>query len=167
MDDHETAPNKQPSLGQRTSCVVQRIVAAHHDLLWARLPFLVPMAAKLAKNRCGDKGSYLEIVSLVVELKTLVLDHLEREEKTLSLACENGDANLLAESVDALHREHVAIRALLDRVRAAAIRPLVSGCATERALHHDLERIDQHVRTHIIIEEEILARAIRLNDATP
>ena len=130
-------------------------IADDHDSIWARLPFLGPMAVKLAQecrtgqDRCG------ELAALVIQLRSLLLDHLEHEEHTLAGLV--SEVELAWADLAALHEEHVAIGELLARIRAALDRIPGDLCATERALRSELCRLDEHVRGQVVIEERILA----------
>lgn len=130
-------------------------IADDHDCIWARLPFLGPMAVKLAAECRTDQDRCGELCALVLELRALLLDHLEREEHTLAGLA--SDVDLACADLASLHEEHLAVGELLGRIRAALDRLPGGPCSTERALRRELARLDGHVRTQVIIEERILS----------
>ena len=140
-------------------------IADDHDCIWARLPFLGPMAVKLAEecrtgqDRCG------ELAALVIQLRSLLLDHLDHEEHTLAGLAP--DVGLARAELACLHEEHVAIAALLGRIRAALDRIPGDLCPTEQALRSELGRLDGHVRDQVAIEERILAGHLAASGREP
>lgn len=139
---------------------LQRTFSEGHDYIWASLPFLVPMAAKLSKECCGPGSAACACLGeIVAELRGLLLDHLAREERTLEAISWNPDAGFIRACVAEMHAEHVMVQELLERVRAAAglgREPRDGACPTERALLRALAALDQHVREQIWIEDEVL-----------
>lgn len=128
-----------------------------HDPIWARLPFLVSMAAKVARGRGGGPGETDLLTCLLVELRSLLLDHLEREEHLIVGFADDHDGERVGDGVRALHEEHLAIGELLDRVRLWLAGAGDAGSETERALHAELARLERHVRVQVLVEERILA----------
>lgn len=129
-----------------------------HDYIWARLPFLAPMAARLARTCPGAGERCTELAGLVGDLHRLVLDHLAVEERILSGISDAREPDLVLDRVAGLHREHLAIQALLESVEHAADLPRTPRpCGAMDAFAGELRRIGDHVRSQIQIEEEILA----------
>ena len=136
------------------------IAATHHDYVWARLPYLVPMAAKIARECRQGRDGCAELAGLVVDLRSLLLDHLDREERVLATLAREADSSFVTERITALHVEHLEIGDLLERIRPLTLLDPPEGagaCATERALHRELALLDDHVRCQILLEERVLA----------
>jgi len=132
--------------------VVDQLVAHHHDYVWARLPLVVPMAITAARRR-GDRTSH-ELACLVVELRPLLLDHLDREERLVV------DHETAATTALGMHSEHVAVTAMLDHIRdvtGPTFHPRNGADPTERALYVELARLDHHVQAQITLEEHVMA----------
>jgi len=130
-------------------------VMNHHDYVWARLPFVVPMAITVARRR-GD-GAAHELERLVRVLQPLLLDHLDREE---ALLVDRSTASVTARIREGMHADHLAVSTVIDQIRAAAgreYRPREGAESTERALYRELAQLDVHVRTQIAIEEHLMA----------
>ncbi len=126
-------------------------VIDHHDYIWARLPFVVPMALAVARRR-GD-GRANAIAHALLALHPIVLDHLAREERALALH----SARAIR---DRLHDDHVAVADLLARLREAAAAEstaVADATATERELFAELARLDAHLAAQIAFEEGVLA----------
>jgi hypothetical protein len=120
-----------------------------HDYLWARLPFIVPMALAIARRR-GDAGARA-IARDVLALRTIVLDHLSREEQAL--------VRQTARTIrDRLHDDHLAVASLLASLREEVARKPADD-ATERALFAELARLDARLVAQIPAEEQLLELA--------
>lgn len=134
--------------------LLDHAVMNHHDYVWARLPFVVPMAIAAARRR-GDGTAY-ELVHLVRLLQPLLLDHLGREEAML---VGRSTASVTALIRDGMQADHRAVSIVIDQIRAAAgsdYRPRDGAESTERALYRELAQLDVHVRTQIAIEEHLM-----------
>lgn len=139
-------------------------IAAQHDYVWARLPYLVPMAAKVARL-CGPDDGSADLVGLLVQLRLLLLDHLDREEHMLSVLDDESDPGRVIDCIAALHAEHLAVCHLLERIRTLwSLDHHAADGATERALHHELGLLDDHVRKQIALEERLLAARAAVAD---
>jgi iron-sulfur cluster repair protein YtfE (RIC family) len=133
--------------------LLDHVVAHHHDYVWARLPFVVPMAIAAARRR-GDRTTR-ELARLIVELRPLLLGHLDREEALLHQAA----AAVTTRLRNGMHSDHVAVIALLEQMRDLAgndyhVRD--GADPTERALYLELARLDEHVHAQINIEEHLM-----------
>ena len=133
-----------------TPTLLDDAVGDHHDYVWARLPFVVPMAIAAARRRCDR--STRELARTIVELQPLLLGHLQREEAFV--------AGRAAASVNArMHADHVAVIALIDHMRSVTgnYRARDGADPTERALYLELARLEDHVQAQIAIEEQLVA----------
>ncbi len=131
---------------------LDRIIADHHDYVWARLPFIVPMAVAVARRR-GDRSADT-LARMMVELRPLVLSHLEREERLLVTSSVSPTIH------DRLHTEHLAVTTLLEHIRDATSysERVHHGTIdpTERALYSELACLDDHLAAQIALEEQLL-----------
>ncbi len=124
-------------------------IVEHHDYIWARLPFVIPMALAVARRR-GDPRSHA-LARELVALRPVVLDHLAREEVALALH----SARAIS---DRLHADHVALATMLVRLREdAADASSADQEATERRLFAELAQLDLHLAEQIALEERLLA----------
>lgn len=129
-------------------------VMNHHDYVWARLPFVVPMAIAAARGR--RDGTADELVHLVRLLQPLLLDHLDREEAML---VDRSAASVTAWIREGRHADHLAVSTVIDQIRATAgrgYRARDGAEPTERALYRELAKLDAHVRAQITIEEHLM-----------
>lgn len=121
----------------------------HHDYIWARLPFVIPMALAVARRRRDPRSHAL--ARDLVALRPVVLDHLAREEQALALR----SAHTIC---DRLHADHVALGNMLAHLRDDAA-DASSGReqeATERRLFTELARLYLHLEDQIALEERML-----------
>jgi iron-sulfur cluster repair protein YtfE (RIC family) len=139
-----------------TTPLLDRIME-HHDYVWARLPFVPPMAIAVARRR--REPSTDELVRLVIKLQTLLLDHLAREERSLARAA----ASTMVWGGDRMHTDHVSIGSILDRIHEIAAacqlnaRPGVADL--ERAFCNELALLRAHVTSQIGLEEALAPTA--------
>lgn len=137
--------------------------ARGHDYLWARLPFLVPMAAKIARASCGTSAACGPLAQLVDQLRSLTLRHLDREERLLARLSALRDDGLMIGELASLRAEHCELQDLLGRVCIIAglpEAPAAGACPTIHAFHQELRSLDRHLREQIRIEDEILGSRI-------
>jgi iron-sulfur cluster repair protein YtfE (RIC family) len=149
---------------------IQRTFAEGHDYIWACLPFLVPMAAKLAKACCGSGPECARLGEIVAELRSVLLDHLAHDERTLAAMSDQRDPALTRACIAEMHREHGMIKELLERARAAAGLPGVASadaCPTERAFLRQLALLHDHVREQIWVEDQVLAPRLTVESRNP
>jgi len=127
----------------------QERVVEDHDYIWARLPFMIPMALAVARRR-GDPRSHA-LARDLVELRPVVLDHLSREEHALALR----SARTIC---DRLHADHVALGTMVEQLRedAAAMASGREQEATERMLFSEIAQLDLYLARQIALEERIL-----------
>lgn len=138
------------------------LAAKGHDYVWARLPFLVPMAAKIARTCRGTGAACSRLADLVDELHEVALRHLDREERILARLSSNRDDRLTIDELAALSAEHRQLLALLTGVCDAAglpPSPAEDACPTVHLFHQELRSLDQHLRCQIRIEDETLGEA--------
>lgn len=127
-------------------------IMEHHDYVWARLPFVPPMAIAVARRR--HEPSTDELVRLVITLQSLLLDHLAREERLLA-----GQA-AASTVADRMHTDHVSIGSMLARIHEIAVsyqwdaRPGVADL--EHALGNELALLHEHVTSQIGLEEAMV-----------
>jgi iron-sulfur cluster repair protein YtfE (RIC family) len=135
--------------------LLDETVADHHDYVWARLPFVVPMAIAAARRR-GDRTTR-ELARLVVELQPLLLGHLDREE---ALLAHRAAASVTTRIRDGMHADHVAVISLIEHIRFVAgteYQARAGADPTERVLYLELACLDDHVQAQIAIEEHLMA----------
>lgn len=141
-----------------TPALLEHIVSRHHAYLRESLPFLVPLAAKVARVH-GDKDVHLlELRTLVEDLDAALRPHLDREEDELFAAIRRGDAVPFAE-LDEMRREHLEVGALLERLRDAAHDFVVpeGACRSWTTLLRELETLERDVLVHVHLENHVLA----------
>ncbi len=135
--------------------LLDHAVINHHDYVWARLPFLVPMAIAAARRR-GDSAAR-ELARLVRMLQPLLLGHLDREEAMLVA---RSATSVCARAREGMHADHLAVCIVIDQIRAVAGRDYQARDGAEpaeRALYLELARLDDHVRAQIALEEHLMA----------
>ncbi|WP_053237969.1 DUF542 domain-containing protein [Sandaracinus amylolyticus] len=141
-----------------TPALAQHIVTRHHGYLREALPFLVPLAAKVARVH-GDRDLRLvELRTIVEELDASLRPHLEREELELFSMIARGD-RVPQHELDAMREEHLGVGALLERMREAARDYVVpeGACRSWTTLLRELETLERDVLIHVHLENHVLA----------
>lgn len=126
-----------------------------HDYLWARLPFLVPMAAKISRECCGAGVDCARLAALVDQLHSIVLAHLQHEERVLAGLSAAQDEQVSGQLAE-LRAEHERVLGLLEQVCTAAglpRTPAEDACPTVHAFYEELERLDRYLRAQLLIED--------------
>jgi hypothetical protein len=134
---------------------VYRRIMVHHDYVWARIPFLAPMAAAVARYRPNAAN----VARRLRGLATLLLRHLGEEEQFLA-----GDADAAVSLIgNGMMGEHLMISTALDEIRDAAARWPVQS-ELERRLGSELALLDEHLQAQIALEEQFVATLIGVLD---
>jgi regulator of cell morphogenesis and NO signaling len=148
--------------------LIDYIVAVHHEFLRDELPRLHGMAQRVAQVHGGHTPSLRDVL-VVFEGLFLELDsHMAKEEQILfpairSLAQGAGGFFPLDGPMACMMEEHADADAALEKLRGLTngFQPPPDACNTYRALFAGLAELDQDLRRHIFLENEILFPAAR------
>jgi regulator of cell morphogenesis and NO signaling len=143
-----------------TPALVAHIIARHHAYLRKALPFVGPLAAKVARVH-GDHDPLLrELDRAVAALVEALPPHLDAEEETLfpALMTKDRDAALVARELASMHEDHLAVGRLLERARTAARNYSVPewACNSYRTLFTELEHLEGDTLRHVHLENHVL-----------
>jgi regulator of cell morphogenesis and NO signaling len=143
------APGDDPR-ALSSAALVARIVDRHHGYLRRALPSIAPRNPKLA----GLRDAFDAVAAAL-------LPHLDEEEEVLfpALLARRRDPALLREQLAAMQTDHLAVGALLERIRDAADGFTVPewGCRTYRVAMQELEALEADVLRHVHLENHVLA----------
>jgi hypothetical protein len=132
------------STGWRERCIDQ------HDYVWARLPFLIPMALVVARRQLDDDSQ--AVARDLIALRSLVFEHLTREERALSI---HGARAIR----DRLHDDHLMMASLLATLRTHSAGLAARDGSTEHALAGELARLVSELQAEIAVEDQLLETA--------
>lgn len=140
--------------------LIARIIDKHHSYLRTQLPFLAPLAAKVARVHGDHMPDLREIQSAFEEMKDALLPHLDEEEEVLfpALMARDKDAQVIARELATMHEDHLAVGALLERIRSLAndFRVPEWGCNSFRTLFAELEALEGDILRHVHLENHVL-----------
>ena len=141
--------------------LIATIVRRHHGYLREALPYILPVAAKVAM-RHGERNAALEsLLDAVQALASALIPHLDQEESVLfpGLTAAAPDRAWAARELAAMREEHLAVGKLLDtiRERSDGFSTPEWGCKTYRVLMHELEALETDVLRHVHLENHVLA----------
>lgn len=142
-----------------TPGLIARIVDRHHGYLRETLPWLLQLSAKVARVHGEHNHRLVDLDAAVQELARHVIPHLDDEEQALFPALMSGDVD--GETQEALARmfeEHLAVGALLERIRTAAEDFTVPewGCTSYRTLFAELKALETDTLRHVHLENHVL-----------
>lgn len=140
--------------------LIAHVVERHHAYLRQALPYVLPLAAKVARVH-GERNPALEPLHQAVQaLERALLPHLEQEEAELFPGLVAGaDAGWARGALAAMFEEHVAVGQLLSTLRdlSGGFSTPEWGCKTYRVLMHELEALEADVLRHVHLENHLLA----------
>lgn len=141
--------------------LIDHIVTKHHAYLRQALPFIVPLAAKVARVH-GEHNQKLPTLNAVVQtLDTALMPHLDQEEQELfPMLLEPSTKQEIVESeIQRMKVEHLAVGELLSRLRDASNDFAVPdwACTSYRTLFAELQRLELDILQHVHLENHVLA----------
>lgn len=143
-----------------TPRLVEHIVEKHHEYLRNAVPFVHALAVKVNRVHGASNPKLRDLEVAVQELSETLLDHLDEEERVLfpALTASEVDARGVGAQLSAMHDEHLAVRDLLERIRAATddFKVPDSACNSYRTLFAELEQLERDTFTHIHLENHVL-----------
>jgi regulator of cell morphogenesis and NO signaling len=143
-----------------TAALVARIVDRHHGYLRRQLPYLGPLVSKVARVHGERNGNLAEVAELYLELEEALEPHLDEEEEVLfpALVSRRPDTAVIARELASMHADHLAVGALLERLRALTdgfVTP-AWGCNTYRVVMTELEAMEEDILRHVHLENHVL-----------
>lgn len=144
-----------------TAALVDHIVGKHHAYLRKMLPFLVPLAKKVARVHGEHNPKLLDLRDAVEELSDALLPHLDEEEQDLFPALRQTTGEATGEAARILGTmmdDHLAVAALLERIRNASDDFTIPdwGCGSYRTLFGELQALERDTFTHVHLENHVL-----------
>jgi regulator of cell morphogenesis and NO signaling len=158
------------------------IIAKHHAFVRRELPRLLDLAANVLARHGTSHPELAAIHTTLTHLELDLNDHLAKEESVLFpyiVGLERSVTNpgdepiscfgFLPEPVAVLTHDHAEATALLAQLRQLShhFTPPLGVCLTYRTFYNGLQELDQNLRHHMHLENNILfPRAIKLEAAT-
>jgi regulator of cell morphogenesis and NO signaling len=143
-----------------TPALVALVISRHHEYLRKALPFVKPLAEKVARVH-GDREPRLrELETIVGALAGALEPHLDAEEQTLfpALMSKVRDDGVIARELRAMHEDHLTVGDLLQRMRTVTddYRAPDWACNSYRALLAELSAMEADVLRHVHLENHVL-----------
>jgi regulator of cell morphogenesis and NO signaling len=146
--------------GMSTPELVSHIVSTHHTHLYAAMPFLEPLASKVARVHGEHNPKLSALRDAVRELFELLEPHMREEEGVLfpALTSPRADARLIEGELASMQQEHLTIGALLANVRALAhdFEAPDWACGSYRTLMKELAALEMDTLCHVHVETHVL-----------
>ncbi len=142
------------------AALIALIVDRHHGYLRRALPYVAPLAAKVASVHGRRDGRLSEVHRVFVELAESLLPHVDAEETVLfpALLSPRPDPGVVRREVEHMHEDYLAVGELLARLRALTDGYATPdwGCNTYRVLMAELEALEADVLRHVHLENHVL-----------
>jgi regulator of cell morphogenesis and NO signaling len=146
--------------GLSTAALIARIIDRHHAYLRRALPYIEPVAAKVASVHGGKDTRLVEIRDGFRELAASLLPHLEEEETVLfpALMLPRPDESVVRREVERMHEDHLAVGDMLALLRTLSDGYVTPdwGCGTYRVLMTELEALEADILRHVHLENHVL-----------
>lgn len=143
-----------------TAALIARIIDRHHGYLRRALPYIEPIAAKVAFVHGSKDGRLLEIHAVFGALAAALMPHLEEEETVLfpALMVPHPDESVVQREVQRMHEDHLAVGDMLARLRSLSDEYETPewACNTYRVLMTELEDLEADILRHVHIENHVL-----------
>lgn len=143
-----------------TPALIAHIVSDYHERLRRSLPFVELLASKVSRVHGNKNPHLLDLNAAVHELAGRLGPHIDDEEQVLfpALLTPTLDRALVAAEFASMLDDHLAIGALLDRIRNAAEDFLVPdwACNSYQALFSELQQLEAETRRHVHLENHVL-----------
>jgi regulator of cell morphogenesis and NO signaling len=143
-----------------TGELLDHIVRRHHAYLKDTLPFVMPLAEKVARVHGAHNPRLLEVCDAVETLAELMLPHMEREEQVLfpALATGSPSPDLVADELATMYEDHLAVAKVLEKLREASEDFAVPewGCTSYATLYRELKLVVSDTFQHVHLENHVL-----------
>jgi regulator of cell morphogenesis and NO signaling len=144
-----------------TAALIAKIIGTHHEYLRKTLPFIAPLAAKVARVH-GDHNPKLRALDAAVsELSAALIGHLDEEEQAVfpALMTRATEGERSAKLLADMKAEHLAVAALLERIREASDEFTLPewACNSYRTLFSELSALESDIFAHVHLENHVLA----------
>lgn len=153
--------------------LIQHIVTRHHGFLRNVLPFVDQLAQKVARVHGAKEPKLVPLGAAVAELRATLEAHLDEEESSLFPRLlaqpEQPDPGALQAELARMRDEHLAVAALLSRIRtlAADFEPPPWACGSYRTLLAELDHVEADTFEHVHLENHVLAPAPPRDEPAP
>jgi regulator of cell morphogenesis and NO signaling len=143
-----------------TRDLLAHIIDLHHGYLRRVLPFVRPLAAKVARVHGEHNPKLRALDEAVGQLADSLLEHLTDEEQRLfpTLLAADAPRAQQAALLANMQAEHLAMADQLRRIRDAADDYTLPewACRSYTALFGELEALERDVFTHVHLENHVL-----------
>jgi regulator of cell morphogenesis and NO signaling len=144
-----------------TPALIAKIVDRHHGYLRRALPYIAPIAEKVARVH-GDRNPKLRRLRDTFQgLSKSLGPHLDEEEGTLfpALMARTRDPHVVNQEIVRMHDDHLVVGGLLAEMRALSADYSTPewGCNTYRVLMAELDALEADILRHVHLENHVLA----------
>jgi regulator of cell morphogenesis and NO signaling len=143
-----------------TPALVAEIVARHHAYLRRALPAVEPLAAKVGRVHGDHDPRLRDLAASVHDLRAMLEPHLDQEEQVLfpALTSRQPDREAVRRELATMHEDHLAVGALLERIRtqAGGFAAPEWACTSYRTLLSELDALEGDVLRHVHLENHVL-----------
>ncbi|MBZ0265752.1 iron-sulfur cluster repair di-iron protein [bacterium] len=139
--------------------IVEHIINRYHNRLRKELPHINFLAEKVL-NAHGERHpeELTNLKSTISRLSEDLIEHMEKEETVLFPWIIDGNARSSGQTVRVLQKEHEAAAVFLERIKELSDRFTTpsDACPTWEAYYANLKQLDEEMRMHIHLENNVL-----------
>lgn len=139
--------------------LMDHIIARHHRPLDEELPRLQALAEKVARVH-GERFPELlpTLRDTVIAIRADVVPHMLKEERILFPWLRSERRGQATAPIAVMRADHAHLGALLDRLAdlTGGFTPPEAACTSWRALYAGLADLDEDLRTHVHLENNVL-----------
>jgi regulator of cell morphogenesis and NO signaling len=151
----------EPPPPTSTAELLEHIVSHHHEYLRDALPRLQRLAPEVAREG-GERDPRLQDLDVLIDdLIEAMIPHMVMEEQSLfpAILAPRPDRAAIARELASMQRDHRFVDELLVQLRAATdgFTPPAWAGESFRALCAELAALEADLRTHVALEDEVLA----------
>jgi regulator of cell morphogenesis and NO signaling len=143
-----------------TTVLIARIIDRHHGYLRRALPFVAPLAAKVARVHGEHNPKLAALGHTFEELAGALVPHLDAEEAVLfpALMARTPDPTIVRKELAAMYEDHLAVGKLLGRIRELSDQFTTPewGCNSYRVYMAELAALEEDVLRHVHLENHVL-----------
>ena len=138
--------------------LLEQVAEVHHRHLSETLPYLIPLAHKVARVHGSRHANLREVHETVVELEETLEPLLEWREKELFPLMLAGTGPHLHTELQAMVAAHLVVTRLFEQLREAAdgYRVPEDACNSYRTLYRELQSLESEQLTQLRLEQHVL-----------
>lgn len=138
--------------------LIDNILERFHNTHREDLQFLIPLADKVESVHADTDNAPKGLASFLRSMLSELENHMQKEEQILFPMIKNGQGAMAQGPIHVMQHEHVDHQENLDKLKETAHGYVLpeGACGSWTTLYQRVEKLENDLRQHIQIENEIL-----------